>query len=410
MRRAWSAQSQASTVEVERLFKQRFGYPATHVVQVPGCVQLMGSQADENEGLAMTIAVNRFLQMASAPRYDGRIALANALCDQQEIFWISQIEPNPAAPWANLPKAILLELRKHGVNFTGFNAAIYSTMPPGIQMGEAGALAVATALTVRKLHPYKLTETGCLSRAPKPDKHGRLPPLSRPEQLALAKLCRDASHRLDSPPVKLTQPLTSLASKAFHVTCLDYHNLTAEKIPFIGEAVAVLCPTGVATDEPTGRQELFGRVCREAAAKLRARVIRTVDPAWLSAHKMRLTELEYRHAYHIVGENQRIVFAQRALYEGDFIQFGQYLWQSHESARDFFQVSTAEQDLLVELARQHPGCIGARLCGDGLDGATVNLVGWRDYENFISVMAAQYERHTGRRIQPFACQIVDGAA
>jgi len=49
-------------------------------------------------------------------------------------------------------------------------------------------------------------------------------------------------------------------------------------------------------------------------------------------------------------------------------QFGQYLFQSHESSRDFFKNSTPELDLLVELAKSHPGCLGARLTGGGWGG------------------------------------------
>jgi uncharacterized protein (DUF2384 family) len=36
-------------------------------------------------------------------------------------------------------------------------------------------------------------------------------------------------------------------------------------------------------------------------------------------------------------------------------QFGQYMFQSHESSRDFLKNSTKELDILVDLARKHPG-------------------------------------------------------
>jgi len=40
--------------------------------------------------------------------------------------------------------------------------------------------------------------------------------------------------------------------------------------------------------------------------------------------------------------------------------------------RDFLKNSTAGTGLVVELARAHPGCLGARLTGGGFGGATIN--------------------------------------
>jgi galactokinase len=90
-------------------------------------------------------------------------------------------------------------------------------------------------------------------------------------------------------------------------------------------------------------------------------------------------------------------------------QFGQYMFQSHESSRDFLKNSTAELDVLVELARQHPACLGARLTGGGFGGATINMITHHEAESFIAHMTAGYEKQTGVKTGPLVCQVVDGA-
>jgi galactokinase len=85
------------------------------------------------------------------------------------------------------------------------------------------------------------------------------------------------------------------------------------------------------------------------------------------------------------------------------------MFQSHESSRDYLKNSCEELDLLVELARKHPGCLGARLTGGGFGGATINLVAYHQAESFMEHMAREYEARTGHRIKPLVCQIVDGA-
>jgi galactokinase len=86
------------------------------------------------------------------------------------------------------------------------------------------------------------------------------------------------------------------------------------------------------------------------------------------------------------------------------------MFQSHESSRDFLRNSAPELDILVELARSQPGCLGARLTGGGFGGATINLVAHHEAEKFMAAMAQQYEKKTGHPLKPVLCQVVDGAA
>jgi galactokinase len=85
------------------------------------------------------------------------------------------------------------------------------------------------------------------------------------------------------------------------------------------------------------------------------------------------------------------------------------MFQSHESSRDFLKNSVPELDLLVELARKHSACLGARLTGGGFGGATINLVRHHEAPVFMDHMAREYEKSSGHKTTPLLCQIVDGA-
>ena len=152
-----------------------------------------------------------------------------------------------------------------------------------------------------------------------------------------------------------------------------------------------------------------GGIGEAAARALGVKVLRSVDLKFLAANKAKLSVREYECAYHIVGENQRVAAGARLLRENDHVQFGQYMFQSHQSSRDFLRNSVPELDILVELARGIPGCLGARLTGGGYGGATINLVAHHQAEKFMSTIARQYEERTGHKCEPLLCQIVDGA-
>src|SRR3989442_8734719 len=177
--------------DVQTVFKRHFGYTPVHVVRAPGRLELLGNHTDYNEGLVMSLAVNRYIHIAAAPRTDGKIELAASAFPKPELFWMSDLKKNPEAPWADYVKGVLDQLRKRRVNFSGFNAAIHGDIPIGAGMSSSAALEVATALTVRRLYPFSLSQTGTAT-PPERNAEGELPPISATEKMFFAKLCQRA--------------------------------------------------------------------------------------------------------------------------------------------------------------------------------------------------------------------------
>ena len=83
------------------LFKKHFGHTPAHTVKAPGRLKLLGNHTDYNEGLVMSLAVDKYIFIASAPRSDGKIELVSSAFPEREIFWLSEFKKNPAAPWAD---------------------------------------------------------------------------------------------------------------------------------------------------------------------------------------------------------------------------------------------------------------------------------------------------------------------
>jgi galactokinase len=395
-------------LEVQQLFRKHFGHPPTHTVQAPGRVELLGNHTDYNQGLVLALAVDRHVFISVSARTDGRVELISSAFPFAESFLIDQLQRNPAAPWADYVKGVLDELRKRNIHCSGFNAAIHGTLPLGAGLSSSAALEVATALAVRQLHPYSFTASGQARSFKRPDA-GPLPALSPADRLEIAKTCLAAERNFVGVNCGLLDHISSLFGKAFHAVEIDCQSLAIETVPMIGEIALVLCNSGVAHTLAGGEYNELRRLCESAAAALGAKSLRSVDAPRLAAKRTKLGEREHQCARHIVGENQRVVAGSRALRDGDFAQFGQYMLQSHESSRDFFKNSCPELDLLVELACAHPACLGARLTGGGFGGATINLIHRTQVDDFSRAVAAGYERRTGLKLDPMPCRIVDGA-
>ncbi len=394
--------------EVRQFYQQTFGRPPVHVAQAPGRLEILGNHTDYNQGLVMSAAVDRMIYMASGARTDGQIELASAAFAGREKFYLDRIERSAgSAAWANYVKGVLAELRNAGVHFTGFNAAIWGTLPVGAGMSSSAALELATALTVWKLHPFLFEPQG------KPVHRSDAAPPStwkNREKMFLAKLCRAAEHAFVGVNCGILDQVSSLFGRNGHVLEIDCLHETVETVPWPAGLALVVCDSGVKHALAEGDYNELREHCERAARGLNVPSLRFADDKLLEKNRSRLAVREYECAYHIIGENRRVRSAERALREDDPIQFGQFFFESHSSSRDFFRNSCPELDALVLLAQAQPSCLGARLTGGGFGGATLNLVRHDQAERFISEMQRGYERQCRRKLEAFICKIADGAA
>lgn len=393
----------------ETLFQKTFGCAPSHVVRAPGRLELLGNHTDYNEGLVMAIAVDKYIYLAARPRDDDKVKLIAAAFDQPEEFSVHDLKKNPAAPWADYVKGVIDQLTRRGVRVGGFNGVIDGTIPMGAGMSSSAALEVATALAVRRLYPFSL-RGGALVAATDANDRGGSPPISSGEKMELAKLCQAAENEFVGVKCGLLDQASSLFGKANHAIELDFQSFAVEHAPMIGDIAIVTCNSGVKHQLTGGEYNELRALCESAARKLGVKSLRFIEPKTLTENRHKLSEREYQCAHHVVGEIQRVVHGVRALRSGDFAQFGQFMFQSHESSRDYFKNSTRELDLLVAIAREHPACLGARLTGGGFGGATINLVKRDAVTDFSTFMSRQYKARAGIDMSPLVCQIVDGAA
>ena len=111
----------------------------------------------------------------------------------------------------------------------------------------------------------------------------------------------------------------------------------------------------------------------------------------------------------MVTENQRVLGAVAAMRAEDTPTLGRLMDEAHASARDDYEISVPEIEVLVEAARAQPGTLGARLTGAGWGGCIVALVEQSAAASFGEAVAEAYHRQTGRVARVFHCVPGPGA-
>ncbi|MCK4316493.1 MAG: galactokinase, partial [Anaerolineae bacterium] len=107
---------------------------------------------------------------------------------------------------------------------------------------------------------------------------------------------------------------------------------------------------------------------------------------------------------HVHSENERVRATVAALEAGDITTVGHLLNQAHASARDDYDISCPELEVLVEAARGVEGTTGARLTGAGWGGCIVALVRQEAVPDFKTEVPRRYREQTGREPTIFVCR------
>ena len=204
--------------------------------------------------------------------------------------------------------------------------------------------------------------------------------------------------------------MISAAGVEGHALLIDCRSLDFQAVPLpTGTAVVVL--------DTNTRRDLVGTAynerrqqCETAAHFLGKNALRDVTLAQLAAAQDQLDPVVYRRARHVISENQRTLDAAEAMRAGDAVRLGDLMNASHASLRDDYEVSSDALNAIVDCAREHEACIGARMTGGGFGGCAVALVRTELADDFAAITAERYGERTGREPAVYVCHATDGAA
>jgi galactokinase len=116
-----------------------------------------------------------------------------------------------------------------------------------------------------------------------------------------------------------------------------------------------------------------------------------------------------KRALHVISENFRVGEAKDALKAGDMASFGKLMYASHQSLREWYEVSGKELDTIIDFCKDYNECIGARMTGAGFGGCAIALIKKDSFTDFSNKLKTYYKKEIGYEPDIFASEIGDGA-
>ena len=395
--------------KIKREFESHYSRPAEILTAAPGRVNLMGEHIDYNDGFVLPMAVNRYVVIAGARATEslsGRcysIDLGKQISiplHQQLTSIRSDVEKageKDPSKWGQYLRGVIAGFQQLGVEVPGFDLVIRSTVPIGGGISSSAALTVALATFLESL-----TETDL-----------------EPVQKAL--LCQSAEHRFANVPCGIMDQFSSVMGTPDELMLIDCRSQDVKLVPFDDQTISVLViNSNVKHDHASGQYAQRRRECEAALAKLNHSCWRDVTSETLNSSRSKLSPIEFRRARHVVEETGRTLATADSFVAGRWSNVGELMYASHESLRDNFEVSTAELDLLVDLAREYADqdsdrgdsdqpIFGARMTGGGFGGCVVVLLKSNQVQSFSNFAAKKYESCTGIQPELFSSRPARGA-
>ncbi|KMK20331.1 galactokinase [Pluralibacter gergoviae] len=372
----------------QSLFAEKFGYPATHVIQAPGRVNLIGEHTDYNDGFVLPCAIDYQTVISCAPRQDRTVRVIAADYDNQtdEFSLDAPIIAHDTQQWSNYVRGVVKHLMKRSDKFGGVDMVISGNVPQGAGLSSSASLEVAVGTVFQQL--YHLPLDGA--------------------QIALNG--QEAENQFVGCNCGIMDQLISALGKKDSALLIDCRSLGTKAVPMPQGAAVIIINSNfkrtlVGSEYNTRREQ-----CETGARFFQQPALRDVTLDEFNAVASELDPLVAKRVRHVLTENARTVEAADALAKGDLARMGVLMAESHASMRDDFEITVPQIDTLVEIVKGAIGDKGGvRMTGGGFGGCVVALVPDALVETVRDAVSAQYEAKTGIKETFYVCKASQGA-
>lgn len=388
---------------------------ALGVAWAPGRVNLIGEHTDYNDGFVLPIAIDQVVAFAGRSRGDGVVRLWSTHFSEYAQFSLAGLPETfeqqcAVVPrWARYVLGVVSELAGAGAALSGFDAVVHGDLPVGGGMSSSAAIEIATAQACALFSGGRFTI-------------GSEGATLQPMEVAL--LCQRAEHIASGVKSGILDQAASCLGRPGQAILLDCRSLEYRYVPFDAPGVSLaVIDTGVRRELAASAYNERRRQCEEAAMMLREiimqhepenqlardiRALRDISQEQFARYGSQLPEVLRRRAGYVIAEDARVWEAVKLLEAREVEKVGPLLWESHAGLRDEYEVSCMELDTLVEIARQVPGVLGARMLGGGFGGSTINLVRSEALGQLRQAVDEQYPARTGLQASFDICKAASG--
>ncbi len=378
--------------EVQKKFTEIYGGDGEILsFHAPGRVNLIGEHTDYNGGYVFPCALSFGTYAVARRRSDNLLRMASTNFDLRAECPTDSISRDDKYGWANYLLGMADQIQKNGAQLSGLDILIDGNIPNGAGLSSSASIELVMGVALNELNGLGL------------------------DMLTLVKLAQKAENQFIGVNCGIMDQFAIGMGKKDSAMLLDCRTLAYEYVPvkLAGHSLVIGNTNyrrGLSDSKYNERRAECERAVEFLKAGLKLDVLCDITAEEFEANKALITDKTVlKRAVHVVYENKRTKDAVTLLRAGDLAAFGGLMNASHDSLRDYYEVTGAALDTMVEYARMVDGVVGARMTGAGFGGCTISIVKDGAVKDFVDFVGMSYEKTTGLKPEFYVADVGDGA-
>lgn len=373
---------------VSDVFSSVLGYVASHIIQAPGRVNLIGEHTDYNDGFVLPCAIDYQAIVAAACRDDNIVRVVAVDYDNEvNEFDITQpLAFDQQCMWVNYVRGVIKCLLDRGYVLGGADIVISGNVPQGAGLSSSAALEVVIGQTFKALFKLNISQ----------------------QEIALNG--QQAENQFVGCNCGIMDQLISAEGEKNHALLIDCRSLETTAVAMPADMAVVIINSNKKRGLVDSEYNTRRAQCEQAAAFFGVPALRDVTLEMFTEREAELEPMVAKRARHVITENMRTEQAAIALSDGNMMLMAQLMAESHASMRDDFEITVPEIDTLVDMIKEVIGNQGGvRMTGGGFGGCIVALVPPTFVDAITAEVNAKYQLATGLQATIYVCKAMAGA-
>ena len=371
-------------------FSSQFGKTPDHIFFCPGRVNLIGEHLDYNGGKVMPCAISLGTWLAVSKNNNKLLRFSSLNFPEKADFHLQDSYSKTGKDWFNYPLGVINEIVQIGDPISGMDMLFYGDLPIGAGLSSSASIEVLTGFAFSKLFGLNIPE----------------------KELALmGKKAENEFIGVNSGIMDQFAVVMGKKDKAILLNCdtLEFEYLPFEKGEYILTIINSNKKRTLADSKYNERFAECGKALKALKKGLNADHLCEISLSEFEEHRHLINDpVLDKRALHVISENFRVGEARDALKSNDLASFGKEMYASHQSLKDWYEVSGKELDTIVEFCKTYDDCIGARMTGAGFGGCAIALVRKNQFKDFSSRLTEYYNQRIGYPCEVFASDVGEG--
>ena len=351
--------------EFYKVYNSKFDF----VSIAPGRVNIIGEHTDYNLGLAMPVAIDKWICIASRKRNDNKINVFSSNLNDTINTDIDKLESKKL--WHNYVIGCFSVLKDKFNIDKGVDVFINGNIPIGSGLSSSAALEVSLIGVLLKTFKINFSLNDILN----------------------------LSHNVEIDYLKINSGLLDQYASIFasnNPVLIDFSTLKHSHVNSkINNSSWILFDSKIRRELVSSKYNQRVSECLEGLKKINKKLSSSKKINELNLSDLNLIkddEINFNRLSHVINENKRVVLMKNALENGDNISAGKILNNSHSSLSKLYDVSCKEIDFLIKISKITKGYYGGRIMGGGFGGCTLNLIESLNKDEIIKTIIKEFEK------------------